>query len=119
MEIIQKQLVLKEEKYYEKHLEVINPFLPKNAKMTEMEIKVLSLFMSFTGEVAEQERFGTFLRKKVLSKLTISGPGLSNYIASLKKKGILVEGLADNLTIHNAILAEDAKQFYQFKIIKE
>lgn len=117
MKIIQKGIVLKEEKYYEKHLEIINLFLP--VQFTNMEIKVLSVFMSFEGEVAIHDRFGTSLRKIAMSKLGIEAPGLSNYITTLKRKGALIILLNGNLDILPAYLPENKEQFYQFKIIKE
>ena len=116
MKIIQKVLVLSGEKYYEKHLEIINPFLP--IQFTKMEIKVLALFMSFEGVIAEEDRFGTSLRKLAMSKLNISAPGLSNYITVLTKKGALIPKLNGTLDILGILLAEQKEQFYQFKILQ-
>lgn len=117
MKIIQKGLLLEGEKYYEKHLEIINPFLP--VQFTNMEIKVLALFMSFEGEVAKEDRFGTSLRKMAMNKLKIEAPGLSNYITALKKKGAIVTQLNGTLDILPLLLSEDREQFYQFKLIKK
>lgn len=117
MKIIQKGVVLEGEKYYEKHLEIINLFLP--VQLTNMEIKILAMFMSFEGEVAKHDRFGTSLRKIAMSNLKIEASGLSNYITALKKKGALITQLNGTLEILPMLFAEEKEQFYQFKIIKQ
>lgn len=117
MRIIQKSLVLGGVEYYRKHLEIINPFLP--AKFTNMEIKVLAMFMSFEGEVAKEDRFGTSLRKIACDKLEISNPGLSNYMTALVNKGAIITKLNTKQDISPVLFSEDLQQFYQFKIIKK
>jgi hypothetical protein len=89
MEILKKRLLFNGSDYYVKHLEIINPMLPK--KMTSKEMEVLGNFMALEGDVAKMDRFGTSCRKIIKTQLKLSDGGLGNYIKSLKDKGLIVE----------------------------
>ena len=118
MKIIQKSIVISEDlDYYSTHLDIINPFIPQ--KLTEKEREVLAMFMSFTGELAEKDRFGTTFRKVVMQKLNLKPGGLSNYIRIFKDKEVVDEELDGTLHIKNYLFPETEEQFYQFKILKE
>ena len=117
MKIIQKSIMLEEHNYYTTHLDIINPFIP--TKLTEMERKVLGMFMSFEGKLAEKDRFDTSFRKEVRLKLGISPGGLGNYIRAFKDKEVITEGLDGKLIIKQYLFPESKEQFYQFKITKD
>jgi DNA-binding CsgD family transcriptional regulator len=118
MRIIQKSILqLRGAEYYVYHLSIINPFLP--VALSPREIEVLGTFMSFKGELAEKDRFGTTFRKEVKKMLSMSAAGLSNHINSLKSKGAIKENLQGYLEIIDILLPEDKQQNYQFKIVKE
>lgn len=118
MRIIQKSILqLKSAEYYIYHLSIINPFLP--VELTPKEREVLGTFMSFKGELAEKDRFGTTFRKEVKKMLSMSDGGLSNHISSLKSKGAIQEDLQGILQIAAILIPEDKQQNYQFKIVQE
>lgn len=118
MKIIQKGIIgLKDAQYYIYHLSIINPFLP--VELTPKEREVLGTFMSFKGDLAEKDRFGTTFRKEVKKMLAMSDGGLSNHITSLKSKGAIQENLSGIMQIASILIPEDKQQFYQFKIVKE
>jgi hypothetical protein len=118
MRIIQKGIVgLKGAQYYIYHLSIINPFLP--VELTPKEREVLGTFMSFKGELADKDRFGTSFRKEVKSTLTMSDGGLSNHLSSLKNKGAIKEDLNGNIQVASILLPEEKQQNYQFKIVQE
>ena len=118
MKIIQKGIVwLKDAQYYIYHLSIINPFLP--IELTPKEREVLGTFMSFKGDLAEKDRFGTTFRKEVKKMLSISDGGLSNHLSALKSKGAIREELGSLIQIAAILLPEEKQQFYQFKIVKE
>ena len=118
MRIIQKGIVgIKGAQYYIYHLSIINPFLP--VELTPKEREVLGTFMSFKGELAEKDRFGTSFRKEVKSTLSMSDGGLSNHLSSLKNKGAIKEDLNGIIQVANILLPEEKQQNYQFKIVQE
>ena len=118
MRIIQKGIIgLTGANYYIHHLSIINPFLP--VEITPKEREVLGHFMSFKGELAENNRFNTEFRKIVKDALKLSDGGLSNHLTSLKKKGAIKEELTGAITIAAILLPEERQQFYQFKITQE
>ena len=102
--------------YYRYHLNIINPFLP--IELTPKEREVLGTFMSFEGELAEKDRFGTSFRKEVKTMLSMSDGGLCNYLSSLKTKGAIIEN-NNLLTIAPILIQEDKQQFYQFNIVQK
>lgn len=117
LKLIQKGITeLTRVEYYRYHLNIINPFLP--IELTPKEREVLGTFMSFQGELADRDRFGTSFRKEVKTLLHMSDGGLCNYLSSLKAKGAIIEnnGL---LTIAPILIPEDKQQFYQFKIVQK
>jgi hypothetical protein len=117
MKIIQKGIVgLKDAQYYIYHLSIINPFLP--IELTPKEREVLGTFMSFKGELAEKDRFGTTFRKEVKTMLSMSDGGLSNHLSSLRGKGAIREVLGV-IEIAPILLPEEKQQNYQFKIVQE
>jgi hypothetical protein len=75
--------------------------------------------MSFKGELAEKDRFGTTFRKEVKVKLSISDGGLSNHLSSLKSKGAIKEDLTGIIQVASILLPEEKQQFYQFKIVQD
>lgn len=118
MKVIQKGIIgLKEAQYYIYHLSIINPFLP--VELTPKERIVLGTFMSFKGDLADKDRFGTTFRKEVKKMLTMSDGGLSNHLSSLKSKGAIRGDLNGVIQIAEILLPEDKQQNYQFKIVKE
>lgn len=118
MRIIQKAILqLKGAEYYIYHLSIINPFLP--VELTPKEREVLGAFMSFKGDLADKDRFGTSFRKEVKAMLSMSDGGLSNHLTSLKSKGAIQEDLQGIMQIAPILLPEEKQQFYQFKIVHE
>lgn len=118
MRIIQKAILqLKGAEYYIYHLSIINPFLP--VELTPKEREVLGAFMSFKGDLADKDRFGTSFRKEVKAMLSMSDGGLSNHISSLKSKGAIQEDLQGIMQIAPILLPEERQQNYQFKIVHE
>jgi hypothetical protein len=118
MRIIQKAILqLKGAEYYIYHLSIINPFLP--VELTPKEREVLGTFMSFKGDLAEKDRFGTSFRKEVKTMLSMSDGGLSNHLTSLRSKGAIKEDLSGIIQIAAILLPEEKQQNYQFKIVQE
>lgn len=115
MQPIQKTLKLHKNKYYELHLNIINNFLP--VQMTPKEIEVLSIFMSFDGELAEKARFGSTARKLVKEKMGITTAGLSNYMRTLKEKGFIIGEDENSYVILPILIPEKEEQIYMFKFI--
>lgn len=115
MKAIKKQLVLNKVDYFEKHLNIIKPFIPK--ELTPKEIKVLAVFMSFEGELAK-DRFGPTARKMVMDIADISAGGLGNYLRALKDKEFLKEA-GGNMEIWPILFPEEKEQVYMFKIIRQ
>jgi len=103
--------------YYIKHLGIINPFLP--VELTPKEREVLGTFMSFTGDLAQEDRFGTTFRKEVKRLLNLSDGGIGNHLSSLKRKGAIAETLGGILTVKEYLFPEESQQFYQFKILQK
>ena len=112
MKRIKKTLKLDSKDFYQKHLEVINPFLP--IKLTPKEIEVLSEFMNLEGDLKE-DLFGTTARKVVKGNLKISAGGLGNYLKSLKEKGFIYKKYGA-LFISEVVLPDEFEQEYSFKI---
>jgi hypothetical protein len=118
MKIIQKGILgLKEAQYYIYHLSIINPFLP--VELTPKEREVLGTFMSFKGDLAEKDRFGTSSRKEVKKLLAMSDGGLSNHLSALRSKGAIREDLNGVIQVAAILLPEEKQQNYQFKIVQE
>ena len=118
MRIIQKAILqLKGAEYYIYHLSIINPFLP--VELTPKEREVLGTFMSFKGDLADKDRFGTSFRKEIKTMLSMSDGGLSNHLTSLRSKGAIKEDLSGVIQIATILLPEEKQQNYQFKIVQE
>lgn len=115
MEALKKQLTLPTKKYYEKHLAIVNIFLP--VTLTPKEIEVLANFMSLEGSIA-QDRFGTSAKKLVMKELNLSPGGLGNYLSSLKKKGFIKEK-EDNLYILPLLHPQEGRQNYLFQLVEQ
>lgn len=113
---IRKSLRLDSERYYQTHLALINCLLPVEGRMTEKEIEVLGIFMSFENELA-LHRFGPTGRKIVMKKAKISPSGLSNYIGFLENKGVLIK-VGDVYTINPKLDVNSDTQYYRFRLIK-
>lgn len=112
MKQISKQVSLNKEEYYETHLSIVNCFLP--IKLTQMEIKVLSIFMSLTGDISN-DRFGASAKKIVKEKLNITSAGLSNYLKSFKTKSYIRE-FEGEYRILPLLFPEPDKQEYLFTL---
>ncbi len=116
MEIIQKGIKA-EGNYHILHLTIINPFLPK--PLTTKEIAFLAAFLEIEGELVEDDRFNTVVRKKVMEKLGLSPGGMSNYLKALINKSIISKNeYSGRLSVHDALLPGDKAQGYQFKLIR-
>lgn len=115
MKLIQKVFTLPKDKYYEKHLAIINPLLP--FQMTEKEIEVIAAFLEVESELGKYT-FSSIGRKQVRVKLKLSNGGLSNYLRELKLKNFILEDKDSNLSILDILKPEDSLQGYQIKLIK-
>lgn len=115
--VIQKVLKLSKVEYYQVHLMLVNAVLPANAKLTEKELQVLAMFMSFDEDIA-MGRFGTYARSIVKEKLGIQTAGLSNYLKFLKDKRFILEG-ENGLKFVPLIQIPNTEQSYMFKIINK
>lgn len=113
MAIVKKRLKLSKEKYYEKHLLIINHLLP--IQMTPKEAEVLSAFMSLEGDIMK-DPFGTSGRKIVRQRLKISAGGLGNYLRDLKEKEFILTGEDGSLYIFPLLIPDKKMQGYQFKL---
>jgi DNA-binding MarR family transcriptional regulator len=113
---LKKQLTLPAKQYYEKHLAIVNVFLP--VTLTPKEIEVLAAFMSLEGSIAI-DRFGTSARKLVREELSISSGGLGNYLKSLKDKGFITETPDSDFNILPLLHPAEGKQGYMFQLNKE
>jgi DNA-binding MarR family transcriptional regulator len=111
---VRRRLNLTKLEYYKYHLKIINPMLP--SKLTEKEIEVLALFISYDGIVAKKDRFGASIRKLVRKQTGISFSGLSFYIKSLKKKGFIYFDKDKELRIWKLAFPALPQQKYQFEI---
>ena len=118
MEIIQKAVLnLSRLDYFVKHLSIINPFI--SIELTPKEREVLGAFMSFQGDMADKDRFGTTFRKEVKKQLKMSDGGLGNHLIALKKKEAITEGLNGTLVVPSYLFPHEGHQFYQFKITEK
>lgn len=106
--MIKKELALSRDKYYMKHLALINPLLPVG--LTPKEIEVLAAFMALKGDIAN-DRFGTTARKLVMEKLSLSLSGLGNYLKSLKDKRFIKDDV-----ILPLLFPDEQMQEYRFKL---
>ena len=107
---------LSEYEYCKSHLKIINHFLP--AQITKKEIEVLGYFMSLSGDLIQQDRFGTQARKEIMNKLSISSGGLGNHLKSLQNKAFIYQD-GKLLKINKHLIPNKGKsQGYQFKISK-
>lgn len=117
MPTITKTLNLNREDYFERHLSIVNCILPQKQRMTPMEIKVLSAFMTLDCGMSVY-RFSSISKRVVMEKLKIKGSGLSNYMKELRAKGILRE--TDIGTIIWPLLTPtNGEQGYMLKLINE
>jgi len=116
--IIRKSLTgLSVDQYYQKHLHIINQFLP--IQLTKKEIEVLAGFMSLKGDLTKQDRFGTQARKIIMEKLDMSSGGLGNHLKSLKNNDFIIINSKGKLEINSYLVADENQQGYQFKIVKK
>lgn len=117
MQVIQKNLALSQDEYYQVHLSLVNAVLPKRFKLTEKELEVLAAFMSLPESIP-MGRFGTYARKLVKEKLNINDSGLANYIRFLKDKRFLLYK-DDELIFVPLINVSKDTQSYNFKLINK
>ena len=117
--IITKSLVLTKDNFFSTHLSIINCVLPLKKKLTDMEIKVLSKFMQFEGDLS-RDRFSTTGRKIVREELKLKPSGLSNYIRIFKSKGLLKKDSESGIMIILPLLfPRRGEQKYAFRIVEE
>lgn len=117
MKIIARELkTLSEEEYYKKHLQIINPLLPK--QLTQKELEVLAGFMALDGDIVKKDRFGTTARKIIKDRLSLSDGGLGNYLKALKEKSFIFKNEFNVLEAQSMLFPEKDWQGYQFKIVK-
>lgn len=117
MPLLSKTINFPKHLYYETHLNIVNSLFPDKFKLTPKEIQVLARFMSLTGDIVEQDRFGTSAKKVVKAELELSDGGLGNYMKALKTKGFL-RPIGDTLGVHPALQCDGESQEYFFKIVK-
>lgn len=114
MPIIQKNLSLSRADYYQVHLSLVNAVIPKQARLTEKELEVLALFMSFQEDIP-LGRFGTYARNIVKETLKLNDSGLSNYLRFLKNKRFLIERDKEIIFVPLIIVPDDTQE-YKFKL---
>lgn len=114
MPVIQKNLSLSRADYYQVHLSLVNAVIPKHAKLTEKELEVLALFMSFKEDIP-MGRFGTYARTIVKQTLKLNDSGLSNYLRFLKNKRFLIERDKELIFVPLIIIPDDTQE-YRFKL---
>lgn len=105
---------LEKDAYYVKHLQIINPFLPK--QLTNKKLEVLASFMALEGDIIEDgDRFNTLARKKVKKKHNLSAAGLSNYLDDWREKNLIYDkdGI---IMVQDYLFPEKQKQGYNFMI---
>lgn len=117
MPVIQKSLSLSRADYYQIHLSLVNAVLPKVAKLTEKELEVLALFMSFKDDIP-LGRFGTYARNIVKETLKLNDSGLSNYLRFLKNKRFLLERDKELIFVPAIIIPDDIQE-YRFRLINK
>jgi DNA-binding MarR family transcriptional regulator len=118
MKIIQKSFKLDKQQYYQKHIEIINTFLP--IQLTEKEIEILSHFLSLEKNIIEEDIFNSFARKIVKNKLNLSAGGLGNHLKSMIEKGFLNRNeFTNRISIKDFLIPEENSQGYQIKISKQ
>lgn len=110
---ITKTLRVQTVEYYSTHLSIINCLLP--VKLTNKEIEVLSLFMCYS-ETLNEPKFGRKIKKLVREKLDLSHQGISNYIASLIEKKMLIVH-KDELSIIPILKPNMNEQIYMIKLV--
>ena len=115
MEILKKQLELSNRDYYKTHLSIINALLP--VKLSPREIDVLSMFMSFNGDLGK-DRFGATAKKFVRKEFNLSHSGLANYMKSLMGKGFIKKE-GDSVIILPLLKPNIKYQLYQFKLVNK
>lgn len=113
MKIIEKSLSLPKDKYFEKHLSIINPLLP--IQLTNKEIEIIASFLSVETEIGSENIFSTLGKEKVRNSLKLSHAGLSNYIKNLKEKKVIT-GTDNNLKIIDVLRPNDKIQGYRIKL---
>jgi DNA-binding MarR family transcriptional regulator len=111
---ITRRLDLNKKDYYLYHLSIINPLLP--IRLTLKEIEVLAAFISYQGDIASSDRFGTSIRKQVRKDIGISFASLSAYLKSLQKKGFIYKDSEGNLNIWELAFPSAITQRYFFEI---
>lgn len=84
--------------YIRMYVRIVEAISPLDV-LTSREIDVLSMFLSFEGEVAEQSRFSGNFRKVAMDKLGMKTAQMTNILKELRKKEVIrKEGGID--TVH-------------------
>lgn len=114
MKPLMKSLTLNEKEFFVTHMHVVNALLP--VKLSQKEIEVLAVFMSFTGTIAS-DRFSTTGKKMVREILGLSAQSLWNYVNSLKAKKLVIPDDDGKLTILPILFPQNrSEQKYIIKI---
>lgn len=118
MKIIQKSFKLNKQQYHQKHIEIINTFLP--VQLTEKEIEILSHFLSLDKNIIEEDVFNSFARNIVKKKLNLSSGGLGNHLKSMIDKGFIERNEnTGRIKICSFLIPEENMQGYQIKIVND
>lgn len=102
-----KSLTLSDKEFFITHIHIVNALLP--VKLSQKEIEVLAVFMSFTGTLA-QDRFSTTGKKMVKEILNLSPQSLWNYIKSLKEKKLVYPNGQNKLEIMPILFPQNRNQ---------
>lgn len=114
--IVQKALTnLDSYEYHLKHLSILNQILP--TQLSNKELEVLAAFMHHKGELVEEDRFNSLVRKDVMDRLNLSSGGLSNHLREMIKKGFLDKSeITKRIKIKPILFPNEGMQGYQIKI---
>lgn len=112
MNVIGKSLELGKVSYYIKHLDIIDAFLPYS--LTKREREVLGNFMAIGSDYV----FDKESRKVVMDRCGLDFGGLSNYIRSLRRKGVLRKD-GGRYVIMDYVIPNSDYQGYKFKIVNK
>ena len=110
MEIMRFNLTeLSSQRYYEKHLQIVNPFLPK--LLSHKKVVVLAGFMALQDE----DKFSTESRRKIRQMFKLSHGNLGNYLEDYVKDGLIIKE-DSGYFIRKSLFPSPGHQGYQIKI---
>jgi hypothetical protein len=118
MKITQNALTLEGREFYERHLSIVCSV--DQLQVSPREIQVLAAFMELEGDIVKDHRFNSAARVKVRETLDICPAGLSNYLKTLKNKGLIEQNRNTKLySISPRFNVEDNSHGYRIKITKK